>query len=128
MNSKVVRFALVGSIGFLVDASVFSVCFYLFQLEPLTARILAFFCAATVTWYGNRRFTFASHQRQRLKQWLKFVSVASVSAVPNLVVFKSILLLLGGSGMVPMVALAAGVLAGMVSNYLISKRWVFKQS
>ncbi|NVD06349.1 GtrA family protein [Vibrio sp. JPW-9-11-11] len=126
MNHAIVRFACVGSVGFVVDAAVFSLCFYLVGIDPFAARVVAFFCAATVTWYGNRRFTFANSQRQYLTQWLKFLSGATVSALPNLAVFKALWLLLGGAGLAPIIALAAGVLAGMVSNYLISRRWVFK--
>ncbi|NOH79527.1 GtrA family protein [Vibrio sp. RE86] len=128
MNSKLLRFALVGSIGFIADAFVFSVAFYLVELALTPARLIAFICAATVTWLGNRRLTFSNQEPNRFKQWLKFMLGASVSALPNFAMFKGTLWLLGEQGVIPMLALVAGILAGMVSNYLISAAWVFKSA
>lgn len=128
MTNRLLRFAVVGTVGFSVDAAVFSLCFYLGQYDPITSRAIAFFCAASATWYGNRRFTFADRDQQVWQQWAKFLSVAMVSAIPNFVVFKVVYLMLGASGFGPMLALGAGVLAGMTSNYTISRRWVFNPS
>lgn len=131
---KLGKFALVGGAGFMADAAVFTLCFALGELPLLFARVVAFFVAATVTWLGNRYFTFKDItivQRQRRdaslrEQWLKFIASACVSSLPNFLVFKVVLLVLGTQGGSPYIALVAGVLAGMVSNYTLSSRWVFK--
>lgn len=122
----VVLFAFVGSVGFVVDAAVFSLLFELVGSPIFTARIIAFVCAATATWAGNRVLTFRHRARvSRLIQWKKFMAVACFSALPNLLVFKVSLQLLEGGQFAPYVALVLGVLAGMVSNYTLSSRWVF---
>ncbi|MGF1910618.1 GtrA family protein [Vibrio kasasachensis] len=129
------KFALVGSVGFIADAVMFTVCFKLWLLPLLSARVVAFFVAATVTWLGNRWFTFKTHQGSQsdvcvasnLKQWLRFMVSACVSALPNFLVFKVILVAFGSQGFIPYIALILGVLVGMVSNYLLSSRWVFER-
>ncbi|USD42527.1 GtrA family protein [Vibrio sp. SCSIO 43135] len=126
MSERFVKFGMVGSIGFLADAGLFSLLFYLGDWAPLPARVVAFLFAATVTWCGNRCFTFTHCQHvAKGKQWLKFIVVALFSAIPNLIVFNLALLVLGSGGIAALVALAFGVLAGMVSNFLLSSRWVF---
>ena len=128
LRQQLIRFALVGTLGFLVDAAIFSSLFFLLALPLMYARIIAFVVSATVTWYGNRTVTFASADGHRVKQWLTFMVGASFSALPNLGVFKLCTYWLGEEGFFAMVALVAGIGAGMVSNYLISRNLVFRAS
>ncbi|RTZ15816.1 GtrA family protein [Vibrio aquaticus] len=126
MSHRLIKFAIVGGVGFIADASTFFVSHYLFQLHIFSARVIAFFIAATVTWLGNRLFTFNNKDVGITAQWFKFMLGACVSAIPNFMVFKSILFMVGDEGIAPMMALVVGILAGMVSNYLISSFWVFR--
>lgn len=128
MAHRLLKFALVGGIGFIADAAAFSLCFYLLEMPLITSRLISFLIAATVTWFGNRTFTFANQDSELAKQWLKFISVACVSATPNFLTFKAIVFVFGQAGLMPMVALIVGVLVGMVSNYLFSSMWVFKKA
>lgn len=132
VSNKWFKFALVGGVGFIADTLIFISCFKLLLLPLFQARLIAFFGAASVTWLGNRVFTFSSHTqnsdhywRGLVTQWGKFMSSAILSAIPNLIVFKSILLLFGSYGLMPYVALICGVLFGMVSNFILNSRWVF---
>jgi putative flippase GtrA len=52
---------------------------------------------------------------------------ACISALPNFIVFKGVTLFLGTQGFMVYVALVLGILTGMVSNYLLSSKWVFRQ-
>lgn len=133
LDSKLFRFALVGGVGFIADALVFTLCLKWLALPMLQARLVAFICAATVTWVGNRCFTFSNYSRKRYVQrrlllvveWGKFMLSASVSAIPNFITFKLILTLFGNDGAIPYLALVLGILLGMVSNFILSSRWVF---
>ncbi|MCG9582935.1 GtrA family protein [Vibrio tubiashii] len=127
MNSKLFRFAVIGCIGFVADALVFSALFYLADTPIMIARVIAFVCAATVTWIGNRIFTFQNTEQQVFQQWIKFMCGASLSALPNFLVFRLLSYVLGEVERGPLIALVAGILVGMVSNYLLSSRWVFAQ-
>ena len=122
----VIIFAFVGCVGFVVDTAIFFLFFELAGIPVFTARLIAFVCAATTTWAGNRILTFKHRTRvPRLMQWRKFMVAACFSALPNLLVFKVSLLVLEGGQFAPYIALVLGVLAGMVSNYTLSSRWVF---
>ncbi|AXN30961.1 GtrA family protein [Vibrio coralliilyticus] len=126
MINKLWRFALVGGVGFIADASLFALLFYGMGLPILDSRIVAFLFAATVTWLGNRIFTFASRRPSgKFLQWIKFMGCATFSAVPNFGVFKLTTYFWGSEGMLAMFAMALGVLAGMLSNFLLSHWWVF---
>ncbi|MET2970782.1 GtrA family protein [Vibrio harveyi] len=127
--SRLLTFAMVGGVGFIVDTLIFMVLFQWAGVELIMARGLAFCVAATTTWLGNRCLTFSQSTKDRaFNQWQKFMLSASISALPNFAVFKVTTLLLGTQGTTVYIALVMGILAGMVSNYLLSMHWVFQQS
>ncbi|MHC0518518.1 GtrA family protein [Vibrio harveyi] len=127
--SRLLTFAMVGGVGFIVDTLIFMVLFQWAGVELMIARGLAFCVAATTTWLGNRCLTFSQSTKDRaFNQWQKFMLSASISALPNFAVFKVTTLLLGTQGTTVYIALVMGILAGMVSNYLLSVHWVFQQS
>ncbi|HDM8059057.1 GtrA family protein [Vibrio harveyi] len=127
--SRLLTFAMVGGVGFIVDTLIFMVLFQWAGVELMMARGLAFCVAATTTWSGNRCLTFSQSTKDRaFNQWQKFMLSASISALPNFAVFKVTTLLLGTQGTTVYIALVMGILAGMVSNYLLSMHWVFQQS
>jgi putative flippase GtrA len=125
LNSTFFRFAFVGGVGFLVDSAVFGLAWYLLSVPVHVARLIAFVCAATSTWWGNRIFTFDVRDEQFFRQWASFFSSACISAVPNFLVFSTVIYLFGKQGVIPFIALVCGTLTGMVSNYLLCKKWVF---
>ncbi|HDZ5418740.1 TPA: GtrA family protein [Vibrio harveyi] len=125
--SRLLTFAMVGGVGFIVDTLIFMVLFQWAGVELMIARGLAFCVAATTTWLGNRCLTFSQSTKDRaFNQWQKFMLSASISALPNFAVFKVTTLLLGTQGTTVYIALVMGILAGMVSNYLLSMHWVFQ--
>lgn len=126
-KTKLFKFALVGSVGFIADILTFSLLYKVCDLEIMQARVLAFIVAATVTWIGNRCYTFhANGTKNKLKQWCHFLAVACFSAIPNFLVFKAVVNLIGLYFLGVYIALGVGVLAGMLSNFLLSEKWVFK--
>ncbi|MBD1556428.1 GtrA family protein [Vibrio sp. S9_S30] len=123
---RLFKFAFVGGIGFLVDTAVFALLYYVFEMPIFSSRVIAFVLAATATWIGNRVLTFSDReQSDKAKQWQKHMVAAVCSAIPNLGVFKMVIALFGDQGAMPFMALVAGILVGMVSNYFLSSKWVF---
>ncbi|WP_417346972.1 GtrA family protein [Ferrimonas sp.] len=123
-----IKFALVGGSGFVVDMVVFT-SLHLAGLDPLEARGLAFLAAASTTWAGNRCFTFSDRSQGRAGgQWIRALTAALMSALPNFALFWLTLKLVGEGWPGPQLALVAGIAAGTVSNYLLSSRWVFVAS
>ena len=121
------RFALVGAAGFVVNEAALWVALHYLHLGKDVAWFFAFVPAVTFTWWGNRSFTFREHAstgaRAMLHEWVRFVATNSFGALVNLVVYELLIHLTAAS---PLLALACGVLAGMVFNFTLSKRFVFR--
>lgn len=123
--AQFVRFGLVGAIGFVVDWACLSVLMF-FGLGFAVARILSWFCAATATWRLNRLWTFPDTGASPLRQWGKFLSANALGGVVNYGVSVGLAHFLPAIVKpFPVVAIAAGTLAGMVLNFTLSKRYVF---
>lgn len=118
---KISAFGIVGSIGFVVDSAVFAVLLTL-SGQTMLSRIIAFWIAATVTWFGNRNLTFRdSDKSDKTKQWGKHMLAAHVAGGVNLFVFYFATCWLPITG-----AFVLGIAAGLVINYLLANRFVFK--
>lgn len=118
------RFAIVGSVGFLTDASTF---YFLVNHAFIVidwARVIAFIIAMVITWLGNRYFTFTAVNKEKVSvQFIKHTCCALFGFSINFLIFQ---------GLVSMkinlaLAFILAVLAAMASNFFISKHLVFTQ-
>jgi len=93
------------------------------------ARLIAWFCAATFTWLGNRYFTFAK-QRARgsaiFQEWLRFLGANSIGGVANVGTFFLLTHFASPPFNGTNLAFVCGVLVGLVFNFTLSKKLVFK--
>jgi len=127
MLNQFLSFALVGAGGFFVDVVIVYTMIFVIGLSPLTARVPSFLAAATFTWYFNRHLTFNDCDRsQPLSQWVRFLVVNAGGGVVNFATYAATLLLLGDAAVVPLLAVAAGSLAGLSVNYIASRYLVFQ--
>ncbi|MGR6859749.1 GtrA family protein [Aliivibrio salmonicida] len=127
---KLIKFACVGGVGFVVDSTVFMLCFHLFDAPIAESRVIAFFFAATTTWLGNHWFTFGSTHNTAftlLKEWQKSMLSACISAIPNFIIFMSVVSVLGKETVFLYSGLLLGVIGGMLSNYWFNLKWVFNK-
>lgn len=120
------KFALVGCSGFAVDSAILILLFEGFGIALLPARCLAFVAAATSNWILNRVFTFEHRGPEKTGQWLRFITSALISAIPNIGIFYLLMLVLPETLPWIMLALSCGILAGYACNYQLAKTWVFK--
>lgn len=122
--SAFLRFAAVGAAGFVVNEAGLYVAIHLLGLGRDAAWFFAFVPAVTFTWWGNRTLTFAAQaSRAWLKEWGRFVATNALGAGVNLAVYETLIHL---TRLDPALALAAGVLCGLVFNFTLSKRVVFR--
>ncbi|KZN62206.1 GtrA family protein [Pseudoalteromonas luteoviolacea] len=123
---QVIKFALVGTVGFAVDVSMFTIFSFGLSLHLEWARVLAFFGAAFTTWLGNRHFTFCSKNANRaVSECVKSLITACIAGAMNFTVFK-VMTEYSNELLFVYFALVCGVLIGMVVNYVLSALWVFK--
>jgi putative flippase GtrA len=125
--SAFLRFAAVGTAGFVVNAAALWVALHLLHLPKDAAWFFAFVPAVTFTWWGNRTFTFhalaGQGARAMLIEWARFVATNGFGALVNYATYEAAIHLIK---LDPFVALAAGVLVGLVFNFTLSKRLVFR--
>ena len=127
-SSQLLRFVIVGGIGFLVDAGVVSLLVAVTDLGLYWSRLLSFLCAATATWALNRNFTFRGQGSvNRVREWGAFLAVSIGGAAINYGVYVLTIEAWPLARHFPALAVAFGSLAGMVFNFPASKYLVFRR-
>ena len=120
------RFGTVGVAGAVVDIATVYAAMASFGLY--LSGLLAYFAAVTTTWALNRAWTFAGRGRGGLlRQWLLFVAANGVGFVLNRGTFFVLVTLLPVCAQHPVIAILAGVGAGMLANFNLSRSVVFRQ-
>ena len=124
---QLIRFGISGVAGFLVDAGIVALCIQTVDMRPIPAQAVAFSVAVTVTWLINRHWTFAEHASDKwLHEWIRYVAANSIGAAVNNSVYAILVLTAVTFSKDPVLAVAAGSVAGMVFNYSSSILLVFK--
>jgi putative flippase GtrA len=125
-RDQFLRFAAIGTLGFLVDAGVLVALLAGGVAGVHGGRVLSFLAAASVTWALNRRFTFAaSSGARRLAEWARYLAAMAAGAAVNYAVYALAMRLAGGATLVAPLAVAAGSLAGLAVNFTTARRFVF---
>lgn len=128
MQRQLVRFVFVGGFGFLVDTAVLYLMLWL-GLGYFAGRAVSFLCAVFATWQLNRRFTFASSPSGSVwKEWGRYLAAMSVGGCVNYAAYSGVVSMLPSSPWLPVLAVAAGSIAGLAVNFATAKWWVFKQA
>jgi putative flippase GtrA len=117
------RFALVGGIGFIVDAGALALLLRTTPLGPLAARILSIGLALTATWMLNRTFTFQPSGRGLAREGVRYGGVGIATSLINYLVYSAVLLAVPATP--PLLALAVASLAAMALSFLGYARLVF---
>lgn len=126
MKREILRFAIAGVIGFLVDTSV------LYGMLALgtgyfAGRAVSFLTAVWSTWQFNRRFTFASRSEKSIwAEWWQYLFAMLGGGVVNYSAYSAAIVILPKSALLPLIAVAIGSLAGMTVNFVSAKMWVFR--
>ena len=117
------KFAMVGALGFVVDAAAFT--FYLAWLqEPFVSRLASFLVAVGVTFMFNLRFTVGCQVRGRTRPLVYFAG-QGIGAAINMLVFAAVIWNPIWLPWQYYFGLACGALVAMVFNFEMSRRYVF---
>jgi putative flippase GtrA len=126
-----VRFAAVGGAGYVVNAGVLAFNTYVLHLDFEPAIGLSIFVSMCFTWLGNRYLTFRERRARglgpMLQEWLKFMGANILGAVVNYFTALALVHFAPGPFDNKFVAQACGVLAGLVFNFTLSSKMVFKK-
>ena len=120
------RFGTVGFIGFFFDAGTVYATKGIAGLY--VAGMLGYVVAATVTWWLNRIWTFHGQggTGNMLRQWAAFMSANFVGFLCNRGVYTLLITFSSLCVAYPVLAILAGIPAGLVFNFHLSRRLVFK--
>lgn len=124
------RFGVVGTAGFVVDVTVLY-AMLAFGAGPYLGRVPAYLAAVTTTWGLNRRWTFRDARGARDpvgRQWAVFAAVNLVGLVLNYGTYATLVRFVPSVAADPVLGVAAGALAGMTGNFVLSRRYVFREA
>jgi putative flippase GtrA len=129
-RSRFLRFTLVGAAGFVVNEAALWIALHGLRFNAYAGGVFSFLVAVTFTWWGNRRLTFSEHAAKRRRsivaEWLAFVAANGFGFLVNYAVYAT-LIVVGPKPMDnPFLALAFGTVAGLLFNFILSSRIVFR--
>ncbi len=123
---EMLRFGVVGTIGFLVDTATLYAALAL-GAGLYGGRVLSYLTAATANWALNRVWTFRQAERgNRRRQWAMFLLVNLFGFAINYGTYTALVSAWSLAAAHPVIGVAAGSLAGMAGNFLLSRRFVFR--
>ncbi|MBX7199030.1 MAG: GtrA family protein [Rhodospirillaceae bacterium] len=124
---EIARFAIIGTIGFIVDASTLKLLVALLNMDLYSGRVVSFLTAATGNWMLNRRFTFRqAGDHAPMKQWLKYLGANAVGFAVNYSTYAALITYVAVAKAHPVLGVAAGSIAAMSLNFTVNKFWVFR--
>jgi putative flippase GtrA len=119
-------FGIIGTVGFITDYAVLMFAVHVLGLGLYSGRLFSYVIAATVTWMGNRTFTFRDRpQKPAAKQWVTFLIFNGIGFAANYGTYATLITFVPFVAAHPVLGVAAGALAAMMFNFTASTRFVF---
>lgn len=123
---KFLLFGIAGGTGFVVDTAIL----YLLKgaLGPYTARVISFLCAVLTTWVVNRTFAFKGQSADLpiWREFLHYLGAMILGGIVNYGIYAALVATIPLFAEYLVLAVAGGVAGGMVVNFLLADKLVFK--
>jgi putative flippase GtrA len=119
-------FGLVGLIGFTIDTA--TVYALRHAVGLYVAGFAAYFTAASGTWFFNRSWTFREQGSGKVwyVEWARFLSANSAGFLINRGLYVILVTFVAAAARQPVIAVFAGAMAGMMLNFNLSRKVVFR--
>lgn len=120
-------FGIVGTIGFIVDASVLLYLVHIENFSIVFARIISFIVAVFATWILNRYFTFSKSEKKdtKSKEYIKYLSIQTAGAGINFLVFFGLIYIFEALKDILIIPLAIASIAAMFFNFFFIKNKIY---
>ncbi len=119
------KFGAVGTLGFLADTAV--VYALRGALGLYAAGMVSYVLVASGNWALNRAWTFRGRgSGPAHRQWAKFLAANSLGLVLNRGTYAALIATVPLCVEAPVLAVAAGSVAGMIVNFTLSRQMVFR--
>ena len=126
---RIVRYLVVGSVGFLVDAGLLALQFHMLGIGPFIARGPSFLSAVTVTWWLNREYTFGGlGEYSMVREYRRYFLIQMFGALTNLAVYAVAIASVAWLAKYPVAAVALGSVFGLIVNYGLARHYVFPEA
>ena len=124
--SQFLRFGVVGTGGFVVDTTLLYLALWA-DAGLYAGRVFSYLGAASFTFLLNRAWTFRGAPRTHAgRQWALFLLVNLIGFALNYGTYALLVALVPVVAANPVLAVAAGSIAGLGGNFLASRRFVFR--
>ncbi len=120
---RLVRFACVGGLGFVVDTGI-TLLLIQKNIDPYTARVFAIIFAMITTWRLNRALTFGASGTSQSSEGARYFVVATAAATLSYSIYATLLVLI--SGFPPALAIVIAVGTTTAVSFLGYSRFAFK--
>ena len=122
-RNQMLRFGMVGAVGFLVDAGTLYAYLHLAPGHFYSGRVVSYVVAASVNWLLNASFTFG--RVGGFGQWGRFLLFNLGGGAVNYGLYAALVATVPLVAEQPILAVAAGAIAGFGVNFLVSRKFVF---
>jgi putative flippase GtrA len=120
---QLVRFGLVGGVGFIVNVAVYALFVHSVGLDYRAASVVAWLVAVMNNFVLNRHWTFDASEGRAHFQAMRFLVVSLVAEAFSLLLLT---LFVQDAGFAKIPAQALAVAASMPLNFLGNKLWSFR--
>ena len=125
LMTQFLKFGAVGTFGFMADTAI------VYSLRPFMnlyfAGLISYCIVASINWALNRVWTFKGYGagRPAHHQWARFMLTNLLGLVLNRGSYAALIAAFAICRAEPILAIGAGGLAGMMVNFILSKKAVF---
>jgi len=130
LSKQFLSFSVIGAIGFAVDVAVLYLMRHL-GLDLYSARVISFIAAASVTWLGNRVYTFKSQpgrNKNLTGEWATYLLAMTQGGLANYATYALLITYIPFFSWHIWLAVACGTGAGLLINFVLARRVLFKET
>ena len=120
---QLAKFCVVGASGYVVNLAVFSTLVLAAGVDHRLAAVCSFLVAVTNNYSWNRLWTFRAQRGHMAYQGLRFLVVALLALIANLIVLEALIAL--GLAKIPAQAIAIVLVTPV--NFVGNKLWSFRR-
>jgi putative flippase GtrA len=120
---QLVRFGLVGGVGFVVNLAVYALLVHALGVQYLAASVVAWLVAVANNFVLNRQWTFDARTDRAHRQAGRFLLVSLAAEICSLLLLK---IFVEDAGLAKVAAQALAVALATPLNFLGNKLWSFR--
>jgi dolichol-phosphate mannosyltransferase len=124
---QLIKFSITGGLGTVTNLLIFFLCADIFKLPEIPVSIGCFLIAGAQNYIINHKWSFSADMQGvalSFKRYFLFLSGSLIGLTVNIIVMKSMIMYFN----LPykFIAQACGIAAGMIFNFIFSKKLVFR--